>query len=253
MARGRMISKDISLDEKVDALSSDTARLLFTWMIPHLDCEGRMYGGAQVFKSIVAPRRNISTQKVQKILMELEKHGLIFQYSINGNQYICAPNFEKHQSGLRKDKETQSQIPPIPPDSGRSKDGVKTDLVPPKRSLSLKEENIYIVIFEHWNNLSIKKHQKLTSDMKRVIDSASQDYSEEELKTSMSNYAVIVKGKEYYLDYLWTLVEFLSRGKGNNIERFIDLETAKSNFTRGKDDNKNPRALPKQYTRPEDL
>ena len=36
-----MISKDISLDEKVSALSDDSARLLFTWIITHLDVEGR--------------------------------------------------------------------------------------------------------------------------------------------------------------------------------------------------------------------
>ena len=124
MARGRMISKAISLDEQVNALSDDTARLLFTWLITHLDCEGRGHGDAVTVKSIVFPRRTISPQKVEKYLKELEKNKLIARYFVNGNQYLWAKNFEKHQIGLRKDKESPSQIPPFTPELGRSKDGV---------------------------------------------------------------------------------------------------------------------------------
>jgi hypothetical protein len=114
-----MISKAISLDEVVNSLSDDTARLLFTWLIPHLDCEGRGHGDAQTVKSIVFPRRKISAQKVEKYLKELEKKKLIVRYSVNGNEYLFAENFEKHQTGLRKDKESPSQIPPFTPDPGR--------------------------------------------------------------------------------------------------------------------------------------
>jgi len=113
MARGRMISKSISLDEKVNALSDDACRLLFTWLIPHLDCEGRMHGDPITVKSIVFPRRKISAGKVEKYLKELEKNELILRYSVDGNQYLSAPNFEKHQVGLRKTQESPSQIPPF--------------------------------------------------------------------------------------------------------------------------------------------
>ena len=124
MARGRMLSRDISLDEKVNALSDDTARLLFTWLIPHLDCEGRMFGEAKVIKAIVAPRLNWSAGRVDKYLKEMEKLALITRYSLNGNSYLFAPNFEKHQTGLRKDRESQSKIPPPPPELLQSNDGI---------------------------------------------------------------------------------------------------------------------------------
>jgi hypothetical protein len=123
MARGRMLSKDISLDEKVDALSDDSARLLFTWLIPHLDREGRMYGEPGVIKSIVAPRRNWSNKRVEKYLTEMEKLGLIVRYPFNGNRYLLAPGFEKHQVGLRKERESQSKIPTPPPELVWSNDG----------------------------------------------------------------------------------------------------------------------------------
>lgn len=142
MARGRMLSKGISLDEKVDALSNDTARLLFTWMVPHLDVEGRMYGDARLFKSIVAPRRNYSVKRVEKVLIEMEKLGLIKRYSVDGNQYLFAPKFEKHQIGLRKEREQQSQIPPPTPELLQNKSRVNPDKVPPKSKLSLREKKI---------------------------------------------------------------------------------------------------------------
>lgn len=139
MARGRMISKAISLDEKVNALSDDTCRLLFTWLITHLDCEGRMHGDPQTVKSIVFPRRPISTRKVEKYLNELQENQLLLRYFVNGNAYLLMENFEKHQTGLRKDKEIQSQIPPVTPDQRRSEGGK----VPPqvKVKVKVKEED----------------------------------------------------------------------------------------------------------------
>lgn len=116
MARGRFISKEISLDEKVNSLPDDTCRLLFTWLIPHLDCEGRMHGDAITVKSIVFPRKDISNKKIENYLEILEKFGLILRYFVNGNQYLCSINFEKHQPGLQKNKEAQSQIPAPTPE-----------------------------------------------------------------------------------------------------------------------------------------
>ena len=141
MARGRMISKAISLDEKVNALSDDTARLLFTWLITHLDCEGRMHGDAITVKSIVFPRRNISTGKIEKYLKELEKFELITRYFVNGNQYLLMKNFEKHQTGLRKDKELQSQIPPFSTENLRNGDGIGLTQVKDKDKDKVKEED----------------------------------------------------------------------------------------------------------------
>ena len=122
MPRGRFLSKEISLDEKVNNLSDDTARLLFTWLIPHLDCEGRLHGDAMTVRSIIFPRRSISTKRIEKYLNEFEKNGLIIRYGVNGNTYLFAPHFEKHQIGLQKNKEAQSQIPPPTPELRQSND-----------------------------------------------------------------------------------------------------------------------------------
>lgn len=147
MARGRFVSKAISLDEKVDALSDDTCRLLFTWLITHLDCEGRMHGDAQTVKSIVFPRRrDISVKKIEKYLKELENSGkefgnsgLILRYFVDGNQYLCMKNFEKHQVGLRKNQEAQSQIPPFTTELKRGRNGIRSSEV--KVKVKVKEQD----------------------------------------------------------------------------------------------------------------
>jgi len=140
MARGRFVSKAISLDEKVDALSDDTARLLFTWLITHLDCEGRMHGDAQTVKSIVFPRRKTQVAKVEKYLKELENGELIFRYFVNGNQYLCMKNFEKHQVGLRKSQESPSQIPPNTTELKRDRSVLAPAQTKTKVEIKTKEE-----------------------------------------------------------------------------------------------------------------
>ena len=140
MPRGRFLSKAISLDEKVNALSDDTARLLFTWLIAHLDCEGRLHGDPLTVKSIVFPRRPIRPQKVEKYLVELEKYELIVRYSCNGNTYLVAPHFEQHQVGLQKSKEAQSQIPPPPPELLQSNSKVSPPQVEAEAKVKSKAE-----------------------------------------------------------------------------------------------------------------
>jgi len=223
LARGRMISKAISLDEKVGALSDDTARLLFTWMIPHLDCEGRMYGEAQVFKSIVAPRRNYSAKKVEKYLVELEKFGLIDRYTINGNAYISVKNFEKHQIGLQKDKEAQSQIPPFTPELIQSKDRVT--LIQEKRSLREENKEIYKEKSLNKNNYGEFKNILLTEDELKKLNNRLGVAKTDDLVERLSAYKKS-KGKVYKDDYA-TILNWSRRDASNN--------------------KPNPRSLPKEY------
>lgn len=110
MARGRMINKKISNDKRVNDLPLQ-AQLLFTWLIPHLDCNGRFYGSAQMVKSLVVPRKNWSKNQIERWLsvMENSKNNdgdpLICRYTLEGEQYLFMPGFESEQIGLRKDKE----------------------------------------------------------------------------------------------------------------------------------------------------
>ncbi len=88
-------------------------------------------------------------------------------------------------------------------------------------------------IYSLWNEQKIIEHKKLTPAIKASIEKILKDYSVEDVEQSIKNYATILKSPDlYYFKYKWTLQEFLTRNKGNNIERFLDIETAKANFKR---------------------
>ena len=104
-----MISKSISVSKQVNGLSMG-AKLLFTWMIPHCDDWGRMSGDPEVVKAIVLPMDNdYSPELIDSYLWEMVKAKLIVRYLHDGEQYLCFPKWEEHQTGLHK--RTDSKFP----------------------------------------------------------------------------------------------------------------------------------------------
>jgi len=114
LAKGRLVHKKICLSEQVGLLPNDTARLLYTWIIPHLDIEGRFYGDARRVNSTVFPLRAISDKSIERYLQAMEEVGLIVRYEVVGQIFMWMPRFSLHQT-LRKDRERASYIP-APPD-----------------------------------------------------------------------------------------------------------------------------------------
>lgn len=126
----------------------------------------------------------------------------------------------------------------IPSKREVSKDTIQKNSKIPSESMGIirtnntKEEpiNIYSHIFEVWNHQGIIKHRSLTDKMKRKINGLISDkYTEEEIISSIRNYGEILNGNGYYFKYKWTLQDFLQRG----FEKFLDLETAKQNYSEG--------------------
>ena len=113
MARGRFISNGIISDKKINELSDDTSRLAFTWLITTADAEGRTHGDPAMVRSILFPRRaDVTVERMEAYISEWASCGLIRWYESNDDLWIDFPNFEKHQTGLRKEREPASQIPP---------------------------------------------------------------------------------------------------------------------------------------------
>jgi hypothetical protein len=106
MARGRMLSKSVSLSMKMQALPDDTCRLLATWTIAHLDKRGVFYGDPVIVKSLILPMRSdVTTQQVQTYLAAMEQAGLILTFEDSGRRWQCWPGFAAHQVGLRDERE----------------------------------------------------------------------------------------------------------------------------------------------------
>lgn len=119
MARGRFISRTISLSEQLSRVSWQ-ADLLFTKMIPHLDVEGRIRAHPALLKATVVPlRKEITEEMIPGLLQELrnavgtEGQGLIVWYEVNGMQLAYCPGFVRHNTVSRK-KEAPSMLPPPP-------------------------------------------------------------------------------------------------------------------------------------------
>ncbi|WP_029516270.1 hypothetical protein [Paenibacillus polymyxa] len=109
MAEKRMISKSISISEKVNMLPDVFDMLLFTWIIPHTDDFGRLTGSPAKVKALVVPMLDKSMKDVERSIKSLHDAGLIIWYQINTDKYIQVINFDNHQQGLHK--RTKSKFP----------------------------------------------------------------------------------------------------------------------------------------------
>ena len=89
-------------------------------------------------------------------------------------------------------------------------------------------------IFNYWNKQNINNYNDFEL-FKEVIKKTLKYHNYSEIIMSIENYAIILKGEDYYYDYIFSLYDFL---EPKNIAKFIDLEIAKSNY-RKKDANIN--------------
>jgi len=133
---------------------------------------------------------------------------------------ILVINYRKHQERYLTDAEKQQRhrdkikaSNDSHPDQG---DEVTTNRVEENRI------DIYIVLFNFWNDLGVIRHRIFTNKMRTKIKSVLNDYTEADIRAAMTNYATVVKGPEYFFKYKWTLDEFLSRGLVRFLEAPID-------------------------------
>jgi len=127
---------------------------------------------------LIFPRRKISVPKVEKYLQELHKKCLIFRYSVNGNDYLCMKNFEKHQPGLQKSKEAQSQIPTSTPEllwsnsratPSQVKDKVKDKDKEQEKDSSSRSRSLSTVIKKYEQNIA-PRSEAIESELAAAIE-----------------------------------------------------------------------------------
>lgn len=118
MPDGRFLSKSIANSEQLNSVSLEAA-FLFTWLIPHLDVEGRMVGNSVSVKATAAPlRRDLPVERVPELLLELARarrddrgRPLIYWYEVSGRRFLEFPGFRDHNRGIRVDREAKSRLP----------------------------------------------------------------------------------------------------------------------------------------------
>jgi len=98
MPEGRMIKKCISNSKSLGFLKSDSARLLYTWLIPHLDAEGRYSADPDLIKGHIFPKiKSMTISKIKKLINELAEARLIILYKANDEVYLQLEKFHKYQ------------------------------------------------------------------------------------------------------------------------------------------------------------
>ena len=87
-----------------------------------------------------------------------------------------------------------------------------------------------LAVYTHWNKHGgkpWKSHKKLASEIIDAIELRLKDYSVDDLKKAITNYAQILKSREYTWSYAWTIREFLTRHRPDDskelqLYRFLD-------------------------------
>lgn len=106
MARARNIKPGIMENEDL-AECDHATRLLFVYLWMLADREGRLEDRPRRIGAKAMPYDG--ALDFDGMLSDLEKHGFILRYEVDGNKYIQVLNFDKHQSPHVK--ETGSKIP----------------------------------------------------------------------------------------------------------------------------------------------
>lgn len=95
-----------------------------------------------------------------------------------------------------------------------------------KNELTKNDENIY-TLFDCWLEQGIIQHKRMNQKMKSHTNARLEDYSVDELRQAIKNYAEVLKGTQYYWSHKWTYEEFM---KPNNVVRFLEEAEPKKNF-----------------------
>ena len=190
MPVGRIILKSISESKKVSDLKSDGARLLYTWLITHLDVNGCFSGDPQVIKGKVFTRLDKTNKVVEDYLIDLEEVKLILRYQVNGDIFLNVPDFVDRQPSLNPEREAQTTIPLPTPDLIKSKSRV----TPPQVKLS--KDKISKDKYGKFVLLSKEEYKKLLDKFgKGKTDSLIEDL----------NFGIGSKGYKYKDHYLTIL------------------------------------------------
>lgn len=95
MPQGRILLRRISESRKLALLKTDGARLLYTWLIPHLQSNACFSGDPVVVNGKVFTRLNKPKEEVEGYLKDLEDVGLIKTFEANGDVFLCVLNFQQ--------------------------------------------------------------------------------------------------------------------------------------------------------------
>lgn len=98
----RIIKESIRTSKSVNSMTDFQFRL-WTYLITYVDDFGRGSADPEIIKGFVFPKRASVTEKtIEKTLQELATMGSLILYKVDGDAYLCFPNWEAHQTVRNK-------------------------------------------------------------------------------------------------------------------------------------------------------
>ncbi len=111
-AESRLIYSSVSTSERVSSLGAKGA-LIYTWLIPHCDSQGRLQGKPTIVKQLVVPFiEEITTGDVNEALELMENQNLVIRYTDDsGRPLIQVIDWWEWQTGLKYKAASHYQPP----------------------------------------------------------------------------------------------------------------------------------------------
>lgn len=123
MARGRFLNVTVAADIALNSLSLE-AHWLYMMTIPHLDRDGLIIADTYVFFGKVCPRRPELIPRIDALIDEWAKAGLVTLYLTHDGKVAFFHGFTKNQQGMHYAREGASALQP-PPGYVRTKTGLE--------------------------------------------------------------------------------------------------------------------------------
>ena len=111
----RLLWNSISTSKKIKSIQGDRwfrigCHLVYTWLLPWGDDEGRLRGEPVYILANILPNEGLSISDIEKILTELHRVELIIYYEIDNEYFIQVVDWNNHQR-IRKDRYKTSHYP----------------------------------------------------------------------------------------------------------------------------------------------
>lgn len=99
----------------------------------------------------------------------------------------------------------------------------------------VKESNNYVHdLFDHYCSKNIINHKKITEPMIRAVNARLKDYSFEDLKQAIDNYATVFSSDDYWFTHKYPFADFM---RDKDIRKFVVEADPLNNYARDKNNN----------------
>jgi|GEM_PF-4332998 len=170
----------------------------------------------------IAQELNTTEAKVRTNLNKLTKIGFLAIESTNRYSVATLVRWEVEQSSNQPINQPDNQtLTNHQPDFNHKQESNKER----KEERNINDDVHHL--FDKYLEMNIFKHQKITPKMKTNANARLKEYSVENLKNAIENYAEVLKGNQYYWTHKWRFDDLM---KPNGITKFLDESEPMTNY-----------------------